>query len=213
MVASGVLPVEEVSNESLGVVAEAILSKPGYMIFMLGGACVAIATSLYSYIVSVQKPIQETVNDGWLPAVLGKKTKNGYPYVMNIILYIIAIIPIFLDMGVLDMISFLSIPNMILTIINNILFIPLVKKYPKAWKESFFYMPMKMLYVTIGLSIVSGLLIIVALFTTLESGSQIVMASMIIGLFAYSYFRLKSGKVDLKSIELAKKEAEAIAAE
>lgn len=213
VVASGVLPLEQVADQSLGVVAEAILPRYGFIIFILGGACFAIATSLYSYIVSIQQPLLETINDGWLPASFGKKTKGGYPYVMNLILLAIAVIPIFLDMGVLEMISFLSIPNMILTMINNWLFIPMVKKYPKAWKESFFHMPMWLLYITIGLSLLCGALIVVALFTTLESGSQVVMVLMVAVLFAFSYFRLKTGKVNLHSIEAAKREALDIVAE
>ncbi len=213
IVASGVLPVEEVANESLGVVAEVILPYPAFVVFILGGACFAIATSLYSYIVSIQNPLLETINDGWLPAVFAKKTKNGYPYVMNAVLYIIAVVPIFMDMGVLEIISFTTIPTMILTIINNILCVPLVKKYPKAWKESFFHMPMWLFYVVIVLSVLSGLIIVVALFVEMEAGSQFAMIAMIAVLFLFSYLRLKSNKVDLKSIEQAKAEAEMHASE
>ncbi len=208
VVASGVLPVEEVANEGLGVVAKVILPYPAFVVFILGGACFAIATSLYSYIVSIQRPLLETINDGWLPAFFAKKTKGGYPYVMNIILYIIAIIPIFIDMGVLEIISFTTIPTMILTIINNVLLVPLVKKYPKAWKESFFHMPMWAFYITVVLSVLCGLLVVVALFVEMKPGSQFAMIALIAVLFLFSYFRLKTNKVNLKSIEEAKNEAQ-----
>ncbi len=212
IVSSGILPVEQVADKNLGVVAEQIFPRPIFIVFVIGGACFAIATSLYGAIASIEHPLMRTVEDGWLPKFLGIKNKKGYPYVMMIILYAIATIPLFTDMGILEMISLMMIPIMVLNLVNNILMIPLVKKFPNAWKKSFFHMPKWAFYLTVALAVVADLLISVALLTTIEKPIEIVaIVVMIISIFAYSYYRIKSGKVNLHDLELAKAEAEKLA--
>ena len=127
---------------------------------------------------------------------------------MMLLLYMIATVPIFADMGLQEIISFLTIPNMIINLINNVLFIPLVKRYPAAWKNSFFYMPKPALWFTIILSIMCDVVISAALFTTIDSGGQIGMIVTVAVLFVYSGYRLKTGKVDFQSIEKTKIMAE-----
>ncbi len=212
IVSSGILPVEQVADKNLGVVAEQIFPRPIFIVFVIGGACFAIATSLYGAIASVEHPLMRTVEDGWLPSILGKKNKKGYPYIMMIVLYAIAIIPLFVGMGILEMISLMMVPIMVLNVVNNILMIPLVKKYPNAWKKSFFHMPKWAFYITIAFAVIADLLISVALLTTIESIAEIIaIVVMIIAIFCYSYYRIKSGKVNLHDIEVAKAEAERLA--
>lgn len=211
IVTAGVLPLEMVANQNLGVVAREIFPYPVFVIFILGGACFAIATSLYSAIASIQHPLLATVHDGWLPAVLEKKTKSGYPWVIMLILYLIAIVPIWIDMGLNQLISLLMIPTMIINLINNALMFKLVKKYPNAWKSGFFRMPKWLFSVVIILSVFSDILISVALFTTLNPGDQYFIAIMLVLLFIYSYYRIRKDKVNLQDIERVRQEAEAAA--
>lgn len=212
MVSVGILPVEQVADKSLGVVAKEIFPYGVFVVFIIGGACFAIATSLYGAIASVQHPLMATIEDGWLPAFLGKKNKNGYPWVMMLVLYVIAIVPIFVDIGLQDLISLMMIPVMVLNLINNILMFRLVKKYPQAWKNSFFHMPKWAFCFTMILAILCDLLISVALFTTMKAGDQYLIIIMVAALFGYSYYRLKAGKVNLSDLERAKAEAEEFAA-
>ncbi len=209
IVTTGILPIEQVADQNLGVIAQAIFPYPVFVIFILGGACFAIATSLYGAIASQQHPIMATIKDGWLPAWLGKTNKKGYPWLMMCILYVVAIVPIFIEMGVLELISLMMIPTMIINLINNILMFPLIKKYPNAWKDGFFRMPKWALVITIILAILCDLLISVALLTTLKAGDQYFIIGMVVVLFLYSFLRLKSGKVNLSDIEAVRKEAEA----
>ena len=208
VVTAGVLPIEQVADKNLGVVAQQIFPHSVYVIFTLGGACFAIATSLYGAIAGIQHPMLATIDDGWLPAFLGKKNKKGYPWVMMLVLYVIAIVPIFIDMGLSELISLMMIPTMILNLINNCLMFKLLKKYPEAWKNSFFHMPKFAFNITIVLAIIADLLISVALFTTLKSGDQYFIIGMVVFLFAFSYYRIKSGKIDLKALEIAKAQAQ-----
>ena len=208
IVSSGVLPVADVANKNLGVVAKEIFPYPVFVIFILGGACFAIATSLYGAIAGVQHPLLATISDGWLPAVLGTKTKRGYPWLMMLILYVVAVVPIWFDMGLNALISMMMIPTMVLNLVNNALMFKLVKQYPDAWKSGFFRMPAWALYVTIVLAIFADLLISVALMTQLQGSALYFMVIMLAALFGFSYYRLKSGKVNLQDIERIRREAE-----
>ena len=208
IVTAGVLPIEEVANKNLGVVAEKIFPHAVYLIFTLGGACFAIATSLYGAIAGVQHPMLATIEDGWLPSFLGKKTKKGYPWVMMLVLYIVAVVPVFVDMGLDDLISLMMIPVMILNLVNNCLMFKILKKYPEAWKNSFFHMPKWAFNITIVLAIIADLLISVSLFTTLEAGDQYFLIGMVVFLFVFSFYRIKAGKIDLKALEIAKEQAQ-----
>lgn len=208
IVSSGVLPVEEVADKNLGVVAKEIFPYGVFVVFIIGGACFAIATSLYGAIAGIQHPMMATIEDGWLPAFLGKKTKKGYPWVMMLVLYIVAIVPIFVDMKLNELISIMMIPVMILNLINNILMFRLVKKYPDAWKKSFFHMPGWAFAIVMILAILCDFIISAALFTTIKAGDQYVMLILIAVLFGYSFYRIKAGKVNLQALTDAKAEAE-----
>lgn len=208
IVSVGILPVEEVADKSLGVVAKEIFPYGVFVVFIIGGACFAIATSLYGAIASVQHPLMATIEDGWLPAFLGTKNKKGYPWVMMLVLYVIAIVPVFVNVRLQDLISLMMIPIMVLNLVNNVLMFRLIKKYPQAWKKSFFHMPKWAFCVTMALAILCDLLISVALFTTMESGDQYMIVILLGALFGYSFYRIKSGKVNLSDLERAKAEAE-----
>lgn len=69
-------------------------------------------------------------------------------------------------------------------------------------------MPKWAFCVTIIFAIVADLLISVALFTTLKAGDQYFIIGMMVFLFAFSFYRIKAGKIDLKALELAKAQAE-----
>ncbi len=208
IVSAGVLPVEEVANENLGVVAKSIFPYGVFVVFIIGGACFAIATSLYSTIAGIQYPLLQTIEDGWLPAVLGKKTKKGYPWLIMIILYAVSIITVFVDLGLSSIVSIIMIPTMIINTINNILMFRLIKKYPNAWENSFFHMPKPLLTASLIFAVICSLIITVSLFTSLGTSEMIIMIVAVIAIFAYSYYRIKVGKINLEELEIAKREAE-----
>jgi hypothetical protein len=69
-------------------------------------------------------------------------------------------------------------------------------------------MPKIAFVITIILAIIADLLISVALFTTLEAGDQYFIIGMVAFLFAFSFYRIKAGKIDLKALEQAKEQAQ-----
>lgn len=70
VVAAGVLPLEQVAGQNLSETAKAIFPYGVYVIFIIGGAVFALATSLMGAITMLRYPIQQIAEDGWLPAML-----------------------------------------------------------------------------------------------------------------------------------------------
>lgn len=207
VVAAGILPVDQVANQSLAVVANELFSYPIFLVFVLGGACFAIATSLYATISSLKYPILSAVDDGWFPKIIGKKTKNGYPWVTMLITYLVGVIPILTGMKLDQIASYVMIPVMFLSMLNNVLFLKIPKQYPNAWKRSFFHMPMPALILIVIISLLTDLLVCMAMFTTLDESDKIIVPLLMVIVFAYSFWRLKSGKVTMKSVEEARQHA------
>ncbi len=212
IVTTGILPIQQVRGKNISVVAQEIFSYPLFVVFIIGGACFAIGTSLYSTIAGIQYPLLQTVRDGWLPPVFAKKTKKDYPWVLMGVMYIIAIVPVILNISVSSLVSQIMIPTMIVNTVNNLLMFKVIRRYPKAWNGSFFHMPSWLLKLTLYFATFCSLLITVALFTTLKPAEAILIVIAVVVLSVYSVLRLRAGKVDLSELELARAEAR-IAAE
>lgn len=209
IVASGVLPVEEVAGKSLAVGAKEIFPYPIYMLFILGGACFAIATTLYTSIATIKYPSLVAIEDGWLPAKLGVTTKSGYPWLIMLLCYIISLLPTLTGMSLDTVVSYLSIPNLIICSLNNVLFLTLPKKYPTAWKNSYMHMPFWALTVLIVLATGCDIFLIYRQFANVTLRDQVIIVVMVVVLFLYSAIRFKTGKVTLNSRKEALAEIEA----
>ena len=75
IVASGVLPVPEVANQPLTLVANIVLPGPVYIFFIVCGAMFALATTLNSQMLSAPKPLMQICEDGWLPKSFAQLSK------------------------------------------------------------------------------------------------------------------------------------------
>ncbi len=87
-VGAGVLPVPEIGN-SLVNVANHILPKPLYLVFIIGGAGCALASTLNNQLATSPKPIMAMCDDGWLPASFAALNKKKVPYKIITVLYVI----------------------------------------------------------------------------------------------------------------------------
>ena len=142
-----------------------------------------------------------------VPPVYWQKTQNGYPWVTMLITYLVGVIPILTGMDLDQIASYVMIPVMFLSMLNNVLFLKIPKQYPNAWKRSFFHMPMPALVLVVIVSILTDLLVCMAMFTTLDESDKIIVPILMVAVFAYSFWRLKTGKVTMKSVEEARRHA------
>lgn len=209
-VAAGVLPIQDVMGKDLSLVAHAIFSPPLFNIFILGGACCAILSSLISCMTMYRYPLMSITEDGWLPKVFLKTTKSGYPYVIMGFIMVFALLPLFTSFSIDALVSLNMIPNMCISAYLNLLLIKIPKKYPKQWRTSTLHMPIPLYNTLCVLGALSAGINAWLLFADLDMKSKLACVGLILLLLAYAFFRLKTGAVD--KAKLSKKRAKIEAA-
>ncbi len=208
-VASGVLPVEEVAGKNLTVVASEIFPNWLYMVFVLGGAVFAIGTSLMGAIGILRYPCYRVAEDGWMPSVFVKTTKDGYPYVVNGFFFILCIIPILFDFSLDELVSLAMVPSMLMSMYMNLSLIRLVKKYPEQWKQSVLHMPTPVFNVACVIASACAGVVAVQLLMMLKPMEMVFCVGLLAVCLGYSWMRIKTGAV---SREFLKKKRDDIAA-
>lgn len=199
-VASGVLPVEQVAGENLAVVAAEIFPNWLYIVFVLGGAAFAIMTSMTGGIIGMRYPMLRVADDGWIPAVFKKTTKDGYPYVTMLVIYIICIIPLILGFSLDEIISLIMIPNTLINCYMNFSLRKIVRRFPKAWEKSILHMPLPLFDFLCILAALCNIVIAASLMTSLTPLSGALAVVLLLACFAISYLRLKTGAVSREKL-------------
>lgn len=210
-VAAGVLPVEQVAGQNLSLVAGTIFSPALFNVFILGGACCAILSSLASGLTMLRYPLLAVAEDGWLPKVFTKTTKSGYPYVIMGLFLIASIAPIFTGLSIDSLISLIMIPSMVMNAYMNISLIKLVKEYPEQWKKATLHVPMPIFYVLCVLGAVCACLVAYYLFNNLDNMSKIFCVVLLAALIIIAQIQIRRGAVKKEEL-LAKRQKIAEAA-
>lgn len=204
-VASGVLPVEQVAGQTLSVVAEKIFPHWVFVIFILGGAVFAIATSMLGAIQMVRYPILKVAEDGWLPRFCTRTTKGGYPWVVYIVYYIMSIVPVLLGFSLDVIVSMVMIPSMLMNVYMNLACIKIIRDYPGQWIKSFMHMPRSIMNIICILAALCAGTVCYNLFLTLAASEMLVMISILVICTLFSFFCIKTGRVNKNALEANKK--------
>ena len=204
IVGSGILPLDQVANQTLGVIANHFLTKPEYIFFMAGGALCAAATTLNGLIGSVAIPLVMYSHDGWLPKSLGElhpKFKTPYKYLM--VYYVITMAPLFLGVDIS------SVTDMTLrgSYTSTAIFIFNMRKipdmFPEQWEKSIFHMPKGVFNVVMWICFIGAVFNVIGQITNSDWKTiGFNVAVMVVGVvFSLTWF--KTGKVHpSKSYEL-----------
>ncbi|MDR1272096.1 MAG: APC family permease [Clostridiales Family XIII bacterium] len=196
MVTGGVLPYEEMAGQPLTYVAQAILAKPLVFVFVFGGACMALVTTLNGLFTSYGQVYLKAGLDGWYPKWMSKTNKHNKPVVALTLMAIVAVLPILLDFDVRQ------ITNNILLIAPVVGIFPILatwnlpKKFPEFWSKSIVHLPDALFKVTMVICI--AVQVIVAFWSvrgmtrTAVIVSLVVMAAVIVlGIFRASSSNVK----------------------
>lgn len=205
IVSANILPIEEVAGQNLAAVAHQIFPNWLYIVFVCGGAICAIATSLLSFIAGMRYPTYKVAEDGWLPAVFKKTTKGGYPWMMQLLFYVVGILPTIFDFSLESIASLAMIPTLLLNAYLNLSLIKVVKKYPEQWKSSVFHMPAPVFNLLCVIASCCTLIMVYNLFTGLTPTEMILAAVMLVIFIVLSVIRLKTGAVKEEDLQ-AKRE-------
>ena len=197
-IASGVLPVAQVAGKPLLLVAKAILPAGFYEFFIIGGAMFALTTTLNATLSWVTKPLLQATVDGWFPAFMGKISKYKTPTVWLTLFYVMGMIPIIFSIDLETVTTLALIIGYIFGVVISLSIVNLPKKVPEIWAASKMHCSTGMLWVVGLIGASSG----VAQFLILSLNQQawvwwgnLILVSVA---FAYSYFRIKSGKVNME---------------
>lgn len=199
IVAAGVLPVEQVANQSLNVVAEAFMPSWAYVFFIVGGAMFGLISTLNAQLASAPKAILQGCVDGWLPEKIGYlHPKYKSPVIILTFFYLIGLLPIFFGLDIEDIASMVSLLVQLSALLMNIFIIRLPKLLPEAWEKSKFHVSKGVLNLIVVLCVILGVVNIAALASTMEPFLLIGNVVMLVVGFLYINLRLRSGKVKME---------------
>ena len=204
-VSSNVVSYDMAATSTLGTIAQQVMPKSLYIFFVVGGAIFALSTSLLGGIAAISAPIVASAEDGWLPKVCTKRLKSGCPYVVMIVMYLIAVIPAMFNFSLDTIVSFILVPGMVVNIITICMSFKLPKQYPEQWENCTLHCPYWIYVFFLVLSIIASLITAVFSMLGLDKVGIIGNIGLTAFLFIYSVLRLKSGKVKMVSIENADK--------
>ena len=192
--AAGVLPVAEVANQPLTLVAAEILPKPLYIFFIVGGAMFALATTLNSQIMSCTKPVMQSCEDGWFPQSLASLSKYKTPWKILIIYYFILVVPTLADLNIAQISSIVQILGYLNNLVLTITAMKLPKMFPEAWEKSQFHVPTPVFNTL--MIITCAALLVQASFMLKSMSLQLIIfnvAVMAAG-FIWAFYRTGTGK-------------------
>lgn len=192
--ASGVLPVAEVANQPLTLVAAEILPKPLYIFFIVGGAMFALATTLNSQIMSCTKPVMQSCEDGWFPHSLAALSKYKTPWKILIIYYVILVVPIVLELEIAQISSIVQILGYINNLVFTITAMKLPKMFPEAWEKSQFHVPTAVFNTLMIITCIAILIQASFMLKSMKLSLIVFNVAVMAAGFIWAFYRTGSGK-------------------
>ncbi len=162
VVASGVLPVEVVSNQSMTLVAREILTEPVFIFFMICGPFMALTTTINSVYAGYVQPILTATNDGWFPKSFGALNRRNSPWKILTLCWLASMLPILLGWDISTIANTYILTDIVIGIFMMVAIAIIPNKYPNAWANRKFLpkCPTWIFYVFVFLAaIVQGILI------------------------------------------------------
>jgi APA family basic amino acid/polyamine antiporter len=195
-IAAGVLPVDQVANQPLTLVAETILPKGLYVFFIIGGAWFALISTLNSQLASATKPLMQACNDGWLPdklATLHKKHRT--PIYLLTIFFFVGLLPIVFNLDI----SILSKITTTIGSVSNIMvalsLLKLKRLLPEQWKKSPLHISDGASNILVALAVGIFILQAVLLGSSLTTPLLLGNIGVVVFAFIFANVRYNSGKV------------------
>lgn len=207
-VAGNVLPVAEVAGQPLTFVAKAIFPGILFIVFIIGGPIMALATSTNSGFATLSAPVQGAIRNGWLPEDLAKTNKYGAPYILYTIMWLIAIAPLVLNVSLSALTAYTVLTMRITSVlvIVSAFFIP--TKLKDAWESSWIHMPNWLFYGICGLSLITNLVAVVLNIRTISLPVFMINLVLVLILALFAIFRYSTGKVKFNLVCTTDEDAE-----
>lgn len=135
-VGSGVAPISEVAGKPMTYQATLIYPGKSYLIFVIGGALLAIITTINANYARYWATIIRGVDEGWLPHVFAKRNRHGVPIVLHTLFFLMAIVPNLLGMDIGSLSTLAACIALIPALIPAWGFVSMPEHCPEEWASS-----------------------------------------------------------------------------
>lgn len=203
IVASGVLPIEQVANKPLTLVAETLFPPVIYYTFIITGPLMVLMTTVNSFMGVFPKVLAQMSRDGWFPKSVAKQNKHGSPSIAVTIVFLLALLPIIAGLDIKTITSNVVLITRFSDIIATIAVIIIPTRLVEAWDNRYFKISKSAFYVFMVLSLIMTSYIMLISLQNLNTVLIAVTMLIIVSAGIYTLIRQKSGKVSIeKSYDL-----------
>ena len=193
-VAGNVLPVEEVAGQPLTYVAQVLFPGALFVLFIVGGPIMALATSSNAGYATMAAPVMGAIRNGWLPKGIARANKYGAPWILYTVMWLVGVIPMLFDVSLSAMTAYTVMTMRLSGLIVVIAAFTIPVKFKDAWKSSWLHMPNWLYYTIMGIAIVSNLIAIVLNVRTIALPAFILNLVVVAVLGAIALGRFAAGK-------------------
>ena len=186
--------------EDLSDVARSFMSTPMFYAFIIGGALLAIFTTINAQTLAGAVRFESLARDKLLPNCFAKKNKFGQAPLGLIVITAAGILIAFLNLSLGTLFSLCSALSLVMAIVNLLPVLLLDRQYPHSYAHSPFKMPRWLIYLFIVFSAVFSIYQIYALIIA-EPGSTWIATAIAIVAF-YVYFLLRKSYLAKKGVDL-----------
>ena len=142
IVATGVLPLEQIAGKNLAATAEIIFSPTVYVAFIGGGIMISLVTSLNAIFGWCTRGLYMATADGWLPPRLAVLNRHGIPYIYLTVFFLIGITPILTGMSLGYVAILGNAVGAIFGLFPVFAHFNLASKHPEAYRDAPFRLPL-----------------------------------------------------------------------
>ena len=199
IVASGVLPLDQVAGQPLTLVAKNILNPALFTVFMIGGPVLALSSSINSTISNNCIPVAQSCKDGWLPKSWAAQNRRGAYWKLMTFTYLMGILPVLLDFSISDVVNNIMLLASALAFLQIYAYFQLPKKHAEAWEKSPMHISNGKYYFLCCLSLFAYICIFINSCRSLKLPVVIISLIAIVVCMAYGWFRSVSPDVKMET--------------
>lgn len=140
MVAAGLLPYEQVAFKPLTNAAQAVFGwgSPMYIVFVCGGALLALATTLNSSFMWYTTAMLKGCREKWFPPRWVEYNKHKVPYRLCTIFYVFGLVPALVGMDITILSKTAVAMTTLMWMIPVFGLVNMPKRMPEKWNASMF---------------------------------------------------------------------------
>ncbi len=191
-VTAGALPVEQTANQPLSVAARAFLPPAAFQFFIVGGAMVAIISTMNAQLLAGSKGLLAAIDDGWFPRGIGAVNKRfGTPHFLLSGLYVVGLLPVIFDIPVNVLASGISGIGQLLFILLIVASLRLRYRFPELHEAASFKMGLRLHWVLGVIAVCIGLFqsyLLLSKGLSEAVAQSVVVITSVIGIYAFARY-------------------------